>query len=84
MSEALAYWRQEAVEQMVEAARRRGANAVLGMRFDNREISSYWAEICAYGTAVRVEDGRPALATAAVPAVPVDADRPTDGGATEG
>ncbi len=58
MPQALAHWRQQAVDEMVDAARRRGANAVIGMRFDNREISSAWAEICAYGTAVTVVPDR--------------------------
>jgi uncharacterized protein YbjQ (UPF0145 family) len=52
MAAALAHWREEAVARMTEAAERRGANAVVGMRFDHREITDYWAEICAYGTAV--------------------------------
>jgi uncharacterized protein YbjQ (UPF0145 family) len=51
-SEHLARWREEAVKQMADAARERGANAVIGMRFDHRMISDYWGEICAYGTAV--------------------------------
>ncbi|OLB78785.1 MAG: hypothetical protein AUI14_11895 [Actinobacteria bacterium 13_2_20CM_2_71_6] len=55
MARALGHWREEAVNEMIKSARRRGANAVIGMRFDHREISSSWAEICAYGTAVRVE-----------------------------
>ena len=55
MVRALGHWREEAIAEMAKAARRKGANAVIGMRFDNREISSAWAEICAYGTAVRVE-----------------------------
>ncbi len=46
--------RQEAVAHMVEAASRRGANAVVGMRFDNRDVTPPWREICAYGTAVVV------------------------------
>ncbi len=46
--------RQEAVAQMVEAASRRGANAIIGMRFDNRDVTTPWREICAYGTAVLV------------------------------
>jgi uncharacterized protein YbjQ (UPF0145 family) len=50
----LANWRADAVDSMVEAARRRGANAVIGMRFDHRVVSDYWTEICAYGTAVVV------------------------------
>lgn len=51
-AEHLAHWREEAVDSMIEAARRRGANAVIGMRFDHRLVSDYWTEICAYGTAV--------------------------------
>lgn len=50
----LAQIRQEAVAHMVEAAERRGANAVVGMRFDHREVTSAWREVCAYGTAVLV------------------------------
>jgi uncharacterized protein YbjQ (UPF0145 family) len=46
--------RQEAVARMVEAANRRGANAIIGMRFDNRDVTPPWREICAYGTAVFV------------------------------
>jgi uncharacterized protein YbjQ (UPF0145 family) len=46
--------RQEAVAQMVQAASRRGANAIIGMRFDNRDVTPPWREICAYGTAVLV------------------------------
>jgi uncharacterized protein YbjQ (UPF0145 family) len=51
----LAQIRQEAVAHMVEAAKRRGANAVIGMRFDHRGVTSAWNEVCAYGTAVVVE-----------------------------
>jgi uncharacterized protein YbjQ (UPF0145 family) len=58
MPQSLVRWRQQAVEEMVEAARKRGANAVIGMRFDNRELSAAWAEICAYGTAVVVVPDR--------------------------
>ncbi|HLV57592.1 MAG TPA: YbjQ family protein [Natronosporangium sp.] len=48
----LARWRQEVINLMTEQARARGANAVLGMRFDHRDISEVWGEMCAYGTAV--------------------------------
>jgi uncharacterized protein YbjQ (UPF0145 family) len=44
--------RREAVERMAFHARNAGANAVIGMRFDHRVVSSMWVEICAYGTAV--------------------------------
>jgi uncharacterized protein YbjQ (UPF0145 family) len=50
----LAQIRQEAVAYMVAAAQRRGANAILAMRFDNRDVTLPWREICAYGTAVLV------------------------------
>jgi uncharacterized protein YbjQ (UPF0145 family) len=59
VNQELAHAREEAVAEMARIARRRGANAVIGMRFDNREITSGWAEICAYGTAVRVERLQP-------------------------
>jgi uncharacterized protein YbjQ (UPF0145 family) len=44
--------RQEAVARMVEAANAFGANAIVGMRFDVRGVTSAWNEVCAYGTAV--------------------------------
>lgn len=64
---ALRYWREEAVQKMVEEAQRRGANAIVGMRFDNREITDYWAEICAYGTAVIAARPRPSGGVAPPP-----------------
>jgi uncharacterized protein YbjQ (UPF0145 family) len=54
MMEALTRWREEAVERMAQEALRRGANAVVGMRFDHREVTTAWVEICAYGTAAVV------------------------------
>jgi uncharacterized protein YbjQ (UPF0145 family) len=50
----LAQIRQEAVANMIAAAERRGANAILAMRFDHRDVTPPWREICAYGTAVLV------------------------------
>ena len=47
--------RNEAVERLKEAAREKGANAVLAMRFDCNEIASSMSEVAAYGTAVTVE-----------------------------
>lgn len=44
--------RREAVERMIDDAGYRGANAVLAMRFDHRQATENWTEICAYGTAV--------------------------------
>ena len=54
MAQVLVQTRARAIVQMMVAARRRGANAILGMRFDNRDITSMWVEIVAYGTAVVV------------------------------
>jgi uncharacterized protein YbjQ (UPF0145 family) len=60
----LAQIRQEAVANMIAAAERRGANAILAMRFDNRDVTPPWREICAYGTAVYVVAAdKPEIAT---------------------
>jgi uncharacterized protein YbjQ (UPF0145 family) len=42
--------RNEAMARMVDEAVRRGANAIVAMRFDSGAIGQ-WSEICAYGTA---------------------------------
>ena len=47
--------REEAYELMLQHARERGANAVLGMRYDANEITDGVTEVLAYGTAVVVE-----------------------------
>lgn len=44
--------RNEVMGRMLEAARERGGNAVVAMRFDTSEMGDTWTEICAYGTAV--------------------------------
>ena len=54
MTKALYESRNEVMGRMVEEAERRGANAVLAMRFDTSEMGDMWTEICAYGTAVKV------------------------------
>ena len=54
MTKALADSRAEVIQRMVEEAEAKGANAILGMRFDTSEMGGTWTEICAYGTAVRV------------------------------
>jgi uncharacterized protein YbjQ (UPF0145 family) len=46
--------RNEAIERLREATRRRGGNAVLAMRFDCNEIADIMSEVAAYGTAVTV------------------------------
>ncbi|HET8896344.1 MAG TPA: heavy metal-binding domain-containing protein [Protaetiibacter sp.] len=51
--------RQEAVNRMWTAAAQRGANAVIGARFDSNEFGGV-SEVCAYGTAVTVEPIAPA------------------------
>ena len=50
----LTRWRTDSVARLGEEARRIGANAVVGMRFDSRDCGEMWMEICAYGTAVIV------------------------------
>lgn len=50
----LTRWRTDSVARLAEEARRLGANAVVGMRFDSRDCGELWMEICAYGTAVIV------------------------------
>jgi len=47
--------RQEAFDQLIEQARKMGANAVIAMRYDANEIASAVTEVLAYGTAVVVE-----------------------------
>ena len=44
--------RNEVMGRMLDSARARGGNAVIGMRFDTSEMGDVWTEICAYGTAV--------------------------------
>ena len=53
MTKALVDSREQVIARMVEEAEKRGANAVVAMRFDTSEMGSNWTEICAYGTAVR-------------------------------
>ena len=47
--------RGEAMEYMLTHAREKGANAVLGMRYDANEVGPGMTEVLAYGTAVVVE-----------------------------
>jgi uncharacterized protein YbjQ (UPF0145 family) len=55
MTKMLADGRQHATERLIEEAEAKGANAIIAFRFDTSELGSTWTEICAYGTAVRVE-----------------------------
>src|SRR5436190_13788380 len=54
MTKALVDSRQQVIERMVAEAEAKGANAIVGMRFDTSEMGTNWTEICAYGTAVRI------------------------------
>ncbi|BDC18538.1 heavy metal-binding domain-containing protein [Acidianus sp. HS-5] len=46
--------RLQALQRMIDNARRLGANAVINVRFDSNEIAQSMDEIIAYGTAVMV------------------------------
>lgn len=46
--------RNHAVERLKDAARERGGNAVIAMRFDCNDIGTIMSEVAAYGTAVSV------------------------------
>jgi uncharacterized protein YbjQ (UPF0145 family) len=52
MTKNLAESRNEVMNRMLEAARTRGGNAVICMRFDTSDMADTWTELCAYGTAV--------------------------------
>lgn len=54
MTKALVDSRNQVQQRMVEEALRKGADAILAMRFDTSEMGGNWTEICAYGTAVRI------------------------------
>ena len=47
--------REQAIDRMIEEARKLGANAIVGVRFSTSEVALHAAEILAYGTAVVVE-----------------------------
>jgi len=47
--------REQALDLMMEHALERGANAVIGMRYDATEVMQGVTEVIAYGTAVQVE-----------------------------
>ena len=55
MTKALADSRSDVIQRMTEEAEAKGANAILGMRFDTSDMGGTWTEICAYGTAVRIQ-----------------------------
>ena len=47
--------REQALQRMIEAAEKEGANAVVNMRFGTSMVMSNAAEVLAYGTAVVLE-----------------------------
>jgi uncharacterized protein YbjQ (UPF0145 family) len=47
--------RRETYDDMCTHARQRGANAIIGMRYDATEVMAGVTEVLAYGTAVVVE-----------------------------
>lgn len=51
----LAEAREQALDRLRDDARRLGANAVVGLRFEFSRITGGAAEVFVYGTAVRVE-----------------------------
>ena len=55
MTKMLAEGRVHAQERLVETAEGKGANAILAFRFDTSELGTTWTEICAYGTAVKLQ-----------------------------
>jgi uncharacterized protein YbjQ (UPF0145 family) len=60
MTKNLMESRNEVMNRMLEAARARGGNAVICMRFDTSDMADTWTELCAYGTAVvavPIDDG---------------------------
>ncbi|MGC9974704.1 MAG: YbjQ family protein [Gaiellaceae bacterium] len=54
MTKQLIESRQEAIARLVEEAESKGANCILAMRFDVSDLGGNWSEICAYGTAIKV------------------------------
>ena len=55
MTKMLAEGRQQAIDRLVEEAEEKGANAIIAMRFDTSEFMEQATEICAYGTAVKIQ-----------------------------
>jgi len=46
--------REQAIDRMIEQARRMGADAIVGMRLETSTIQQAASEVLAYGTAVRL------------------------------
>ncbi|MCK5356631.1 MAG: YbjQ family protein, partial [Methyloprofundus sp.] len=54
-TEMLADARDVAIERMVDEAKKRGADAIINIRFTTSNIMANASEILAYGTAVKLE-----------------------------
>ena len=52
MARALTDARNEVLARMIEHARAKGGNAVVGLHFDTTDLGDGLSEVCAYGTAV--------------------------------
>lgn len=52
----LAESREQAIDRMMDEARRMGANAVVGVRFTTSMVMTAASEMLAYGTAVLLEE----------------------------
>ena len=53
-TQLLADAREQAIQRMLEDARRSGANAVINVRFTTSQVMQGAAEMLAYGTAVKI------------------------------
>ncbi len=47
--------REQAIERMIEEAKKLGADAIIGVRFGTTQIMQGVAEILSYGTAVKIK-----------------------------
>lgn len=47
--------REQSIQRMVDQAKIKGANAIVGIRFATSDVAPGAAEVFAYGTAVRIE-----------------------------
>ena len=54
-TQVFAQVREQALDRLVADAKKLGANAVVGLRFQSTEIGSNMAELMVYGTAVVVD-----------------------------
>ncbi len=56
MTKQLIESRQESIQRLIEEAESKGANCILAMRFDVSDLGGNWSEICAYGTAIKINE----------------------------